>query len=78
MPFWSSASRAERVIAAAPAYAAFETVSLPVIDWQHRWLPGLRDDGLLIGINWSGERASGYDLEPDQVLDRLSAHNNPS
>jgi hypothetical protein len=78
MPFWSTASRAERVIATVTAYAGFETVSLSATDWRQRWLPGLRSDGLLVGINWSGDRATGYDLQPEQVLDRFHALDGPS
>jgi len=35
-------------------------------------LPGLAKDGIRVGLNWSGARAVGYDLEPDDVEDSLS------
>lgn len=73
MPFWSTTSRAQRVIATAPEYSGFQTISLTSAEWQQRWLPGLHGDGVLVGINWSGNRATGYDLEPEQVLNRLRA-----
>lgn len=61
-PFWSLFSRAERVVARVPAYEGFSVVEIPLLVFRERWLPGLRSDGVLIGINWSGDRATGYDL----------------
>jgi len=73
MSFWSTASRVERVIDTVPAYLAFIAVPIPVQEWQERWLPGLERDGILVGLNWSGGRAQGYDLEVVDVVKRLDA-----
>lgn len=67
MPFWSSPSRVEIVISSVPAYSGFEPVELPWELFRDHWLPGLARDGLLVGVNWSGPKAKGYDLEPDTV-----------
>ena len=67
MPFWSLKSRAERVVASVPAYAAFEVVSIPLSEWRSRWLPGLERDGVRAGLTWSGSRATGFDVEADAV-----------
>jgi hypothetical protein len=32
------------------------------------WLSWLELDGLLVGVNWAGLRASGFDLTPAQVI----------
>ena len=69
MPFWSKPSRAERVVGAVPAYRGFDVVEIPMADWLDSWLPGLRDDGLLVGVNWAGARATGFDLAPDRVAE---------
>lgn len=74
MPFWSSVSRAQRVIDTVPAYRGFVVHELSVKDFRDSWLPGLRRDGLLVGINWSGSRATGYDVDPDAVLANLAAN----
>lgn len=71
MPFWSKRSRADKVCASVPAYAGFEVVALPLNEWRERWLPGLTRDGLRVGLNWSGARATGYDYTPEEVLARL-------
>ncbi len=73
MPFWSKRSRAERVTQTVQAFAEFELFAIPLDEWRGRWLPGLRRDGLLVGLNWSGTRASGYDVTPDEVEESLAA-----
>ena len=40
-------------------------------DFKNKWLVGLDKDGLLVGVNWSGKRATGYDVEPLQVLQNI-------
>jgi len=67
MPFWSKPSRAERVIGAVAAYRDFAVVEIPVHDWLDSWLPGLQQDDLLVGVNWAGARATGFDLAPTEV-----------
>jgi hypothetical protein len=68
MPFWSSRSRVERVIETDPAYRYFEPVNVSWDEFLAKWIPGLEADGLLVGVNWSGPRATGYDLEPDKLV----------
>jgi hypothetical protein len=36
-------------------------------------LPGLAQDSLLVGVNWSGKRATGYDLKPDEVQEKIKS-----
>jgi hypothetical protein len=73
-PFWSSRSRAERIVATVPAYASFSVVEIKWTDFRDRWIAGLARDGLLVGVNWSGARATGYDVQPEQVLANVSGH----
>jgi hypothetical protein len=73
MPFWSSRARVERVISSVPAYRAFEVVEISWEDFRVRWVPGLTRDGLLVGVNWSGSRATGYDIEPGELLANVEA-----
>ena len=50
-----------------PAYAGFDIAELPLDTFELRWLPGLEIDGILVGLNWSGRKATGYDGEPAEV-----------
>lgn len=73
MPFWSLRSRAEKVISSIPAYSAFDVEEIPLAVWRTRWIDGLDRDGILVGLNWSGVRATGYDIQPLEVRARLEA-----
>ncbi|MGO4247792.1 DUF2750 domain-containing protein [Paenarthrobacter sp. RAF54_2] len=73
MPFWSLRSSAEKVTSSIPAYRAFEVEAIPLTVWRTRWIDGFERDGILVGLNWSGVRATGYDIQPLEVRARLEA-----
>lgn len=66
-PFWSSRSRVEKIIAAVPAYRGFTPNEISWSDFCDKWLPELAAAGHLVGVNWSGPTARGYDREPEAV-----------
>jgi hypothetical protein len=68
MPFWSKPTRAQLIVKHVTAYHGFEVVPITVDDWLSNWMVSLEHDGLLVGVNWAGARATGYDLTPGQVL----------
>jgi hypothetical protein len=73
MPFWSSERRARTVIRQVDAYRDFVPVK---IDWEsfcNRWLPGLIRDDLRAGLNWSGPKATGYDVDPKDLKANVEA-----
>jgi uncharacterized protein DUF2750 len=72
VPFWSSRSRAQKITIDVDPYRDMEVVEIDIASWKERWLPGLERDGRLVGLNWSGERATGYDVEPADVLRSLA------
>ena len=67
VPFWSKATRAGRVVDQVAAYRGFEVVGVDVDEWLDRWLPRLAADGMLVGVNWAGARATGFDLPTGEV-----------
>jgi hypothetical protein len=72
-PFWSSRSRAERIIKTVQEYSGFVAVE---ISWQvfcEKWVPGLTQDGIKVGVNWSGTRAVGYDMDPERLKANVEA-----
>ena len=72
-PFWSSRSRVERIIKTVPAYSGFEPHEISWEDFCGKWAPGLTNDNLLVGVNWSGKRAIGYDIEPERLVECVQA-----
>jgi hypothetical protein len=73
-PFWSSRSRVEKIIQTVPAYAGFRPHELSWVEFQSRWVPDLKRDEILVGVNWSGPGALGYDIEPDAVQRNVEHH----
>ena len=71
MPFWSSLSRVEKIIESVPAYKEFEPIELELEVFKRKWLIGLKKDGLNVGVNWSGVRATGYDVKPEEALENI-------
>ena len=66
-------ARVQRIIETVPAYAGFKPVEISWSDFCSRWVPGLTRDGLLAGVNWSGESAVGYDLTPEELQRNVEA-----
>ena len=66
-PFWSSLRRAERIIQTVPAYRGFSAMEIGLDAFFSRWVPGLAKDGILMGVNWSGDAATGYDIPSEEV-----------
>ncbi len=73
MPFWSSESRAQRIISTVAAYSTFRPVRF---DWEKfvAECADLSSQGMLVGVNWSGAMATGYDLAPENVLAAIEGH----
>jgi hypothetical protein len=67
MPFWSRESRAGKVVGQVTAYQGLTIITIPVEEWLGELLPWLSTRAVLIGVNWSGARAKGYDLSPEKV-----------
>jgi uncharacterized protein DUF2750 len=72
-PFCSSRSRVEQIIASVVAYAGTLPEQIELDTWRKRWLPGLERNGLLVGLNWTGSNATGYDVGPANVIRALAA-----
>ena len=73
-PFWSSLSRVEKIIKNVPDYSSFEPVEISWDDFSKKWVPGLSRDGLLVGVNWSGNSVTGYDIEPETVKKNVESY----
>ena len=37
------------------------------------WLSGLQKDGIWVGLNWSGRRATGYNVSSEDVARNISS-----
>ena len=62
VPFWSSSSRLLRVQESHARYLAYETEEIALADFLEKTLPQLEAERSNVGVNWSGERLTGYNL----------------
>src|ERR1700759_4309749 len=60
LPFWSGADDAR---AAQPEIENSEVDSIGLFDFLFRWLPGMDDDDVLVGTNWTPD-LEGKEVEP--------------
>ncbi|MFY0409633.1 DUF2750 domain-containing protein [Solicola sp. PLA-1-18] len=73
MPFWSTHTRAHRIVETVDAYAGMVPFAIPLDVWRTRWLTGLDEDEMDVGLNWAGPWATGYDLSPEHVRVALAS-----
>ena len=73
-PFWSSLSRVKTIIESVPAYADFEPHEIDWTAFSSQWVPTLARDGILLGVNWFGKGATGYDIEPERVRNTVESY----
>ena len=71
IPFWSSRSRVERIQSTMPEYAHYSIHEKPFAEFYEETLPWLAEQHIHIGVNWSGERLSGYDVSVSDLRANL-------
>ena len=65
VPFWSSRSRLGKIVVALPKYQRYEITEYSWSEFEE-WLNQLNDEGILVGVNWSGAKLTGFNVSvPD-------------
>jgi hypothetical protein len=70
MPFWSDRAYAARC--AVREWANYAPASISLDEFLNVWLPGMSEDGFLVGTNWNGYLV-GKECDPTQLRDELLA-----
>lgn len=68
MPFWSDRAYAQR--AAKDGWAHYVPTLITLDQFLDRWLPGMQDDGRLVGTNWDANNC-GIELTADALSKQL-------
>ena len=68
LPFWSDRERARRC--ARLEWAEYKPVAIQLDEFMKQWLPGLAEDGTLVGTNWSADLA-GTEMDPQILFEEL-------
>ena len=61
VPFWSSRTRLLSIAERNPKYTKYAVTVFSLEEFEG-WLAQLEEQGMLVGINWSGERLTGYNV----------------
>ncbi|MBK7582654.1 MAG: DUF2750 domain-containing protein [Myxococcales bacterium] len=72
VPFWSSLSRLKTIQRAHPKFRAYAFDDIALDTFLDKVIPQLADEGLRVGVNWSGKRLTGYDIAPAELRENLS------
>lgn len=72
-PMWSSRSRVEKVIANVEAYSNCTVLGIQWSEFERLWPNPLVKDGVLLGLNWSGPKANGYEMPAGLVAESVRA-----
>jgi hypothetical protein len=67
-PFWSE--RADAAAHCTGDWSGFSPKAIALDDLLERWLPGMSDDGVLVGTNWDAD-LSGAEWEPLELAEQL-------
>lgn len=67
--FWSDRAYAAR--AAKTSFPQHEVVKVPLFELLFRFLPGMSDDGVLAGPNWSGDLV-GLEVDPMELAEEIT------
>jgi hypothetical protein len=66
MPFWSQPEFAQSLCL--EEWSEYEVTAVSTEEFLDEWLPGLHEDQILIGVNWTVE-LEGEELEPLDLLE---------
>lgn len=73
IPFWSSLFRVEHMVSRLAAYSKYWPLEVSWDEFRTLSVPDIAAEGRLVGVNWSGPRAVGFDMDPEQVVANVQA-----
>ncbi|WP_199514655.1 DUF2750 domain-containing protein [Nucisporomicrobium flavum] len=69
MPYWSSEVRAQRAVRVWGG--DLRVASMTLQTWREQDIPQLAEEGLRVGLNWTGPNLVGWDFTVAETLNRL-------
>ncbi len=67
--FWSDRADAKR--ARKTQFKEYEVAEVSLLEFTFKWLPGMAEDEVLAGVNWTVGNPAGPELDPEQLQDDL-------
>lgn len=72
-PVWSSRRRAVRMLEGPLAKPGLVIVRHSWDEFRDSIAPAIEREGILVGLNWAGRKARGYNIPPSDVVARIEA-----
>ena len=72
-PLWSSRRRAQKIVDTVPGYAGCKVLGSSWSNFVDNWVAILERDGVLVGINWTGANAKGFELPVKLLVSEMEA-----
>lgn len=72
-PLWSSRRRAQRILETAPGYTGCKVLGNSWNNFLDNWAAILERDGILVGVNWVGANASGFEMPVKLLVSQIEA-----
>ena len=70
MPFWSQPEFAQALCDG--EWSVYKPIPIAVEELLEEWLPGMHEDVLLVGVNWTQE-LEGLEIEPLDLLSEIES-----
>jgi hypothetical protein len=70
VPFWSSRTRLETIQKKVPKYRRWQVTEMAFAEFWRR-LDQLADERVHVGVNWSGESLTGYNVPVSELREGL-------
>jgi len=67
--FWSDRADAKR--ARKTGFKEYEVAEISLLEFLFKWLPGMAEDEVLAGVNWTVGAPAGLELDSEQLQDDL-------
>jgi hypothetical protein len=72
-PLWSSRKRVVKIIKTVKGYEDCTILGIHWSEFENMWIDQLAKEGILLGVNWSGPNADGYEMAPHLVAQSVKA-----
>ncbi|MFL1456378.1 DUF2750 domain-containing protein [Marinobacter sp. GN3S48] len=70
-PWWSSRERVLKQLKQVPAYKGYQQIGFEWHVFLNEWVPGLKQAGCLLGINYAKPENIGFDLPIQEVINAV-------
>jgi hypothetical protein len=71
VPFWSSRARLDKIQREHEKYRSYTCDEISLTSFLEKTLPDLAAENIAVGVNWSGERLTGYDVSVSDLIGNL-------